>query len=169
MPTTPKTKRPKRTKLKPVRFSEEELIRVGEFLGGRDFSSVVRGYILGEPTNKSRNRNETTPPITCNLTFEFSSDEWASVSSKIAGLDLSAVVRSVLLDTELPHPKVAPNRKILRKQMTEAEAAKIRQLAWIGNNLNQIARRANAGAVPISILEAIISLEREIRRVADAR
>jgi hypothetical protein len=102
------------------------------------------------------------------LTLEFSSDEWAVVSSKITGLNISAVVRSLLLDTELPKPKAAPGRKIVRKQMTEAEAAKIRQLAWIGNNLNQIARRANEGTTPISILEAIISLEREIRRVADA-
>lgn len=117
-----------------------------------------------DPSKMPRPPHRTIP-----RSLRFTPEEWEAVSAKIAGRDFSAVTRALLLDTELPQPQVAPKKEVIRKRMTEAEAAKIRHLSWIGNNLNQIARRANEGAVSISLLEAIISLEREIRRVADAR
>ena len=55
--------------------------------------------------------------------------------------------------------------------MTEYEAARIRSLAWFGNNLNQIAHQANSGDKAQLILTALLRLERTMRDYAadDAR
>jgi len=44
----------------------------------------------------------------------------------------------------------------------------VQQLAWIGNNLNQIAKATNQGSGVVPVLGALISLEREARRIANA-
>lgn len=108
------------------------------------------------------------PHRTITRSLRFTPEEWETVSAKLAGRDFSAVTRALLLDTELPQPQVAPKREIIRKRMTEAEAAKIRQLAWIGNNLNQIARAANSGTFAPTVIQQLVSLEREVRRLSDA-
>ena len=73
---------------------------------------------------------------------------------------------------------VSPSR-LLRQAMartrtwtaaaTEVERERTRQVARIGNNLNQIARWANSQAKPIDAVEIIvylIAIEREIARLA---
>lgn len=121
MPTVPSPRplREQRTKLKPVRFTPSELSRLEQFLGGRDYSDVVRAYVLGGA---------------------------------------------------LPEPKTgAVKREVIRKRITEGEAACARQLAWIGNNLNQIAKAANQGAGNFQVLSALLRLEREVKGISDAR
>ena len=172
MPSTPskpqEPKRLNRTKLKPVRFSEAELASVATFLGGRDFSAVVRGYVLGEPVRRRRsNPDEKTPPITCRLTLEFSAEEWAKVVGRLGSRDLSETVFAWLLGGEIPEPKQPARREVIRKQMTQGEAERVRQLAWIGNNLNQIARAVNQGAGASQVIGALISLERETRKISE--
>lgn len=107
------------------------------------------------------------PHRTVTRSLRFTTDEWALVSAKMAGRDFSAVARALLLSEPIPEPKLKVRREIVRRRMTEAEAKQVQQLAWIGNNLNQIARSVNQGA--LQVLGALISLEREARRIADAR
>lgn len=108
------------------------------------------------------------PHRTVTRSLRFTSDEWALVSAKMAGRDFSAVARALLLSEAIPEPKLKVRHEIVRRRMTEAEAKQVQQLAWIGNNLNQIARSVNQGAGAIQVIGALISLEREARRIADA-
>lgn len=103
--------------------------------------------------------------------LRFTADEWATVSTKLAGRDFSAVARALLLGSEIPEPKAGrlPAVKIERRRMSEAEAERNRQLCWIGNNLNQIARQANTHHNALPVFGALLSLEREVRRLADDR
>ena len=88
------------------------------------------------------------------------------MSAKLAGRDFSSTVRALLLDVSIPEPRRArPALKVERKRMTEAEAAAIRNVAWIGNNLNQLAKVANTEGSVLRVLPALIDLEREVRRL----
>ena len=100
--------------------------------------------------------------------LRFTAEEWGLVYTKLAGRDFSAVTRSMLLGQTIPEPRRLIKREIVRRRMTEAEAHKIRHAAWIGNNLNQIARATNQGIGAPQLLAALLSLEREIRRSIDA-
>lgn len=160
-------KRPNRTKLKPVRFAEAELPAVAAFLGGRDFSAVVRGYVLGEPVRRSRCKSDDqAQPITCRLTLEFTPEEWAKVSERLGSRDLSETVFAWLQGGEIPEPKQPVKHEVIRRQMSQGEAERVRQLAWIGNNLNQIARAVNQGAGALQVMSALVSLERETRKIS---
>ena len=58
---------------------------------------------------------------------------------------------------------------VVRARVTPAAVERIRQVARIGNNLNQIARWANSHATPIDAVEIIvhlIAIEQEIARLA---
>lgn len=92
------------------------------------------------------------------------------MSGKLAGRDFSAVARALLLDAEIPEPRNGrkPTVQIERRRMTEAEAVRNRELNWIGNNLNQMAKVANTNRNALPVLAALVSLEREVRRLADA-
>jgi hypothetical protein len=103
---------------------------------------------------------------TTRKTLRFTAKEWESIETKLAGRDFSSVTRALLLDTPIPEPKTPVRREVIRKRMTEAEAEQVRQLAWIGNNLNQIARAVNQGAGALQVMGALVSLERETRKIA---
>jgi hypothetical protein len=111
----------------------------------------------------------TRPYRTIIRSLRFTSEEWEKAAVKIAGRDFSSTVRALLLDGPIPEPKQTVRREIVRKRMTEAEARHVQQIAWLGNNLNQIARAANQGSDPVQTIAALASLEREIRRLTDAR
>jgi len=76
-------------------------------------------------------------------------------AAEIAGMTLSAFVRTAAMGSR---PKAKPSR---------VRAKLIRQLAAIGNNLNQLARHANAGRLPEgeSILHTLSHVMETIRRV----
>lgn len=107
------------------------------------------------------------PKRTVTRSLRFTAEEWSSVDAKLAGRDFSAVARALLLEAPIPEPRTAVKREVIRKRMTEAEAGRARQLAWIGNNLNQIARAINQGAGALQVMGSLVSLEREARRIAD--
>ena len=90
--------------------------------------------------------------------------EAAAFDAKVAGRNRSEVVRALIFSTEIPEPKNKVIVKIKRKQMTAAEAERFRLLAAFGNNLNQIARQANAGHCGEDILATLIALERAIKK-----
>jgi len=107
------------------------------------------------------------PSRTITRSLRFTAQEWADVETKLGGRDFSAVARALLLGAEIPEPKAGrkPAVKIERRRMTEAEAERNRQLNWIGNNLNQLAKLANTRRDAVSVLSALVSLEREVRRI----
>ena len=82
------------------------------------------------------------------LTIYLTSDEIARIreAADLAGMTVSAFVRGAALGTQV------------RAKPTRARSALIRELSAVGNNLNQLARRANAGRMPV---------EAEIRRSLD--
>jgi hypothetical protein len=108
------------------------------------------------------------PARTVTRSLRFTAAEWAIVDAKLAQRDFSATARALLLGTEIPEPRLKVRREIIRRRMTEAEAKTVQQLSWIGNNLNQIAKATNQGSGAVPVLGALISLEREARRIANA-
>lgn len=175
-PATTSSPSPARTKLKPVRFAPTELPRLTAFLSGRDFSTVVRSYCLGQSAKRGRLRSEgkaEADAAEVSVVVPFTADEWSTVASRLQGRDPVEVVRAHLLQQMLPDPVAKKERPVIeRRRLSEFEAATIRQAAWWGNNLNQIARAANIerGVTP-SIAAALLRLERlmaaHIRETAD--
>lgn len=167
MPTDPQSKPATRTKLKPVRFAVSELPLVAAFLKGRDFSTVVRAYVLGQTPKRARARSEPNAamaPSDVSVGVPFTAAEWAAVAAKLQGRDVVDVVRAYLLDAPIPDPEPQPVRPTVeRRQLSEFEAQQIRQLAWWGSNLNQIAKACNIarGAAP-GVITALVRLERAI-------
>lgn len=86
--------------------------------------------------------------------------EDAEFTAKLAGRDLSEVVRALMFGASIPEPRNKVVVRVKRPKVTSAEAEYLRQLAAFGNNLNQIARRSNEGAHGTEILAALIALER---------
>jgi hypothetical protein len=83
------------------------------------------------------------------------------------GRSLSSIARAALVG--LPMPTVKPGPKP-PEPMSSYERAKIVQLAWFGNNLNQLARAANSRQLWGSLLLlALLRLERTMREVGNAR
>lgn len=75
--------------------------------------------------------------------------------AQTAGVTLSALIRSAVLRYRLPPPP------IMREAMNE--------LSWIGNNLNQISRHANAtGELRADLDEALAEVKNGIGRLLDA-
>lgn len=135
----------------------------------------ITAFGLHTWAGKGRLRLPLTPPQsmprppsrTITRSLRFTAQEWDDVEKKLGGRDFSAVARALLLGAEIPEPKAGrkPAVKIERRRMTEAEAERNRQLNWIGNNLNQLAKLANTRRDAVSVLSALVSLEREVRRI----
>ena len=93
------------------------------------------------------------------VTCRFSESEYKNLKSKAdtTGVSVSKLVRKSVLRIRT---WTAKNKKI--------EQEKIRQLARIGNNLNQIARFCNTykeGADSLEIVQHLILIECEIKKV----
>lgn len=108
-------------------------------------------------------------------TVRLSDEEWADLDRLLVGREWSAWVRSRLLPgREHPEPSAPPEgaakeKRVIVRKMSEFESRKIQQLAWIGNNLNQIARAANQGAGSLYLAYALARMERDIKDLANAR
>jgi len=66
-------------------------------------------------------------------------DEYAKVKARAdnaAARSLGGYIKAVIFDSPIPEKKVIRHTKV-------TDPALIRQLAWIGNNVNQIARALN--------------------------
>ena len=104
---------------------------------------------------------------TADLYVRLKPSEMAEAKRRAQGRSLSAIVRAALL--ALDEPKVRPGPKPVAP-MTAFERAKIAQLAWFGNNLNQLARAANSKQQDRTLLLlALLRLERTMKEVANAR
>lgn len=93
------------------------------------------------------------------LEVRCSDDELAAWKAKAedAGLTVSSMVRSALDNAQLPDQRAA-----------DAVADLTRQVARIGNNLNQIAAWANThkmAAEAAQVIAQMVAIQREIERV----
>jgi len=96
------------------------------------------------------------------ISFRVSTEELTAINERRSGVDASSFIRAAALGAPLP----ATAR---RRMMSDYDAQKIRQAAYYGNNLNQVARRANqlvrnsptgGSATLAEILFSLLSLER---------
>jgi hypothetical protein len=99
-----------------------------------------RGYRKGISDSKA--------PLAQFVRSRLTSDEysWLSAEADNRSITLSKLIRIILAAhlkgqrAELPHPRAIP-------------AAALRELNRTGNNLNQLAKQANTGMVPVNAAE----------------
>ena len=86
---------------------------------------------------------------------------WQSMAQE-AGLCLADFIRQRVGKPILQHSR--PARK--RRELPVADPKLIRQLAWLGNNLNQIARRVNERNITgLEILVRLAVIERDLKKI----
>ena len=108
------------------------------------------------------------PSRTVTKAARFTQEEWGTVEAKLDGRDFSAACRALFLDQPIPERQsFRPKVEIERRAMSAYEAAKIRQLAAWGSNLNQIAKWTNTTKGRVEILGALLALERTMRSAND--
>lgn len=90
-------------------------------------------------------------------------DSW-NAKAKAKGLTLADYFR--LLADEKP-TNISPVQQVKRRNFTKADPELLRQVAKIGNNLNQIARAVNSGE-SLKVLEQLISIERKLKELTNA-
>ena len=90
-------------------------------------------------------------------------EKW-NAKAKAKGLTLSDYFR--LLADEKP-TNISPVQQVKRRNFTKADPELLRQVAWAGNNLNQIARAVNSGE-SLKVLEQLISIERKLKELTNA-
>jgi len=74
-----------------------------------------------------------------------------------AGLSLSDFVRAAV-DERQATGIASPGKRRIRRNYTPADPELVRQLAWMGNNINQIARWVNANKSGIETVELMTQL-----------
>jgi hypothetical protein len=90
---------------------------------------------------------------------ESEKDSWSRLAES-SGLTLADLIRQQLGAAEMVHREPVKKRRIKR-----VDPALIRELAKIGNNLNQMSRWANtykSDAEAMAVLRALLSVERQL-------
>ena len=91
-------------------------------------------------------RKKRTPPFSLRLTFE----QRARLEQDAAGSSLSAYIHERLFGAEAPPARRKRGKSPVRDQQAIAELlAKLGQ-SRLSSNLNQLARLANLGALPVT-------------------
>jgi len=119
-------------------------------MSGSLIDTFSRAADTAKPSPKPKPRRKAPPPIT----FRASEDERAAILRAAGAMSLSAFIRlKVLADLDID----APRRKVSRKRHTpSAELAVLGQMlgglgqSRLSQNMNQIAKAANMGALPVS-------------------
>lgn len=63
----------------------------------------------------------------------------------------------------VPQPRTEKSRKF--REPPPVDPALLRELARIGNNLNQLARASNAGTPPLDLLVQLQAIESELKQL----
>lgn len=105
-------------------------------------------------------RKKRSPRRGVMVTFRLSVPEHTSLRAKAsaAGVSLSSLLRAAIVRT-----------RTWMAAATDVERARTRQLARIGNNLNQIARWANrhkSAADAVAVIAHLVAIERELRSLS---
>jgi hypothetical protein len=78
--------------------------------------------------------------------------------AKAHDLPLSSYIKLLLRNEPIPEPK--------RQKVKQADPELIRQIAGIGNNLNQISRHLNqGGALDVDVLYELVQIRKELSRL----
>jgi len=85
--------------------------------------------------------------------------------AKQKGKPLATIIK-LLLD-EQPLPNDVPEQKKVKQKYTNIDPKLLFQIAAIGNNLNQIARKLNAGE-SVEILVHLVSIEEQLKEIVYA-
>ncbi len=89
---------------------------------------------------------------------------WQSMAED-AGLSLADFIRQRVGQPVLLHSRPSPKH---RSAPPVADPELIRQIAWFGNNLNQIARGVNGRSMTgIEVLIRIAVIERDLKKILD--
>ena len=99
------------------------------------------------------------------LQIRLTEEELALIKQRAGDLSMSEFVRHVALNQKLEQPKA-------KKIVHVADPELVRNIAWIGNNINQIAKHLNLGNevdddILIALTQIQISLDLELQRVMD--
>lgn len=92
-----------------------------------------------------RKKNKTPSPFSLRLTFE----ERASLEKEAAGMALGAYIRWRLLTPDTPPPKTRNKFPVKDHRILAELIAKLGQSHMAGN-LNQLAKLANMGSLPVT-------------------
>lgn len=103
------------------------------------------------------------PPFSLRLTFE----ERASLEQEAGDMSLGAYVRSRLFDSSRPAPK-RRSKKPIKDHAALAQVLALLGKSHIANNINQLAKAANTGSLPVNI-ETERALNDAVRDVANMR
>lgn len=104
-------------------------------------------------------------PVSLRMTFE----EKAKLEADAAGLSLAAYIRSRLFDSENPPPRRRGKHPV-KDHKALAQALGLLGQSRLSSNLNQLARSANTGSLPVTpdteaaLLAAVAEIQ-EIRRL----
>lgn len=106
-------------------------------------------------------RRSVAKKRTHELTVRLAEDELDSVraAAKAAGLSMADLARQRLLDAGAEVALTAPPRKLRRRDYISADPELVRQVAWIGNNINQIARVLNSSAGGFDAIQTLAQLQ----------
>lgn len=86
-------------------------------------------------------------------------------SAATHGLNLSDWIRVQLDPKQVTH--IAPPKKRRSASRIKADPHLLRQLGWIGNNLNQLARQANKSGIDgITLLTSLASIQHAITKLS---
>lgn len=103
------------------------------------------------------------PPFSLRLTFE----ERARLEQEAGDMSLGAYVRSRLFDNSRPAPK-RRSKKPVKDHAALAQVLALLGKSHIANNINQLAKAANTGSLPVNI-ETERALNDAVQDVANIR
>ena len=93
----------------------------------------------------AENKKRYPAPFSLRLTFE----ERAALERAAAGMPLGAYIRSRLFDGSVP-PRRTRGKHPVKDHIALAEVLSLLGEARVANNLNQLARAANSGSLPVT-------------------
>lgn len=93
-------------------------------------------------------------------------DERVRWNAKAAKLNMTLADYFRKLADEEP-TGIAPAMPLKNRKFVPVDPELLRQIAWIGNNLNQIAKAVNQGN-KTDLVEQLISIDRRLKEIADA-
>ena len=101
------------------------------------------------------------------IQIRLTDEEMTEIKKRAASKNTSTFLRQLALSQPIPTPPPPPQTK---EVLHKADPELIRQINWIGNNINQIAKQLNSGtelsnAVLIALLNLQTSLDETVQRV----
>lgn len=99
------------------------------------------------------------------LQIRLTEEERFEIEARAGALTLSGFLRNLALSQPIPQPIPKPEIVI-----HSADPELVRAVAWIGNNMNQIAKHLNSGnatdnSILLKLIEIQAALDTELKRV----